>query len=490
MVELQILRRLARGLPSAKVLCVGDIMLDRFIHGAVERISPEGPIPVLLVKHEVEMLGGVGNVAANLSALGAKAGLYSVVGSDDAGRRIETLLESLEGCRPLLLIDPNRPSTVKTRCVSQRQQMLRIDREVSTPLNEEQIDELVTRMRANFAHYDVLLISDYKKGVLAQRVISELIVHAKQQGLAVLADPKGTDYSLYIGATVITPNRAELAAATGLPTVTDAQVETACGALIEKFGFESVLATRSEDGMSLVTRDGASEHIKPMAREVFDVAGAGDTVIAIMAAALATGATLFECASLANLAAGIVVGKFGTATTSVDELLSELRDTESKRFEDKIVDLDSAMRILEDWRRAKLSIGFTNGCFDLLHPGHVTILATAKAQCDRLIVGLNSDASIARLKGAGRPLQGELARATVLASLASTDLIVPFEEDTPLMLLERLRPDLLLKGADYKIDEVVGAELVRSYGGNVKLLDLVPGHSTTSLVRKMQQSGH
>lgn len=482
------LRTLARRLAGARVLCVGDIMLDRFLHGSVDRISPEAPIPVLLVREEKDMLGGVGNVAANLSALGAAPAVFSVVGADDAGRRVENLLEMLDACSPRLLADTSRPTTVKTRCVGQHQQMLRIDREVTTALRKEDGEELALRVRAALPGHSVVLISDYRKGVLTHQVLPDVIAQARRHGVPVLVDPKGTDYAPYVGATLITPNRSELAAATGMPVRTDEEVEAACRNLLARYGFEAVLATRSEDGMTLVPATGEVTHIKAKAREVFDVAGAGDTVIATLAAALAAGASLPVAAELANVAAGIVVGKAGTATTTAEELLHELREAETRGFDHKVEDLAGAQQVVAGWKRQGLKVGFTNGCFDLLHPGHVSLLAAARGACDRLVVGLNTDASVRRLKGSERPVQGEAARATVLASLASTDLVVPFEEDTPLRLIEALRPDILMKGADYTVEQVVGHELVHAYGGEVRLLDLVPGHSTSNIVRKLRQT--
>lgn len=480
------LRRLVGALAGVRITCVGDLMLDRFVHGTVERISPEAPIPVLRVSHETEMPGGVGNVAANLAALGAVIDVHAVVGDDAAGRHVTELLTRQPGCRPRLLVDPARPTTLKTRCVAHHQQMLRIDHESSAPLSPTMALALMQAAASSLPTAQVLLISDYRKGVVARDGIAGLMQQAQARGIAVLVDPKGRDYALYRGATLVTPNRGELAQATGMRVDDDTAVAAACQSLLAAHDFGAVLATRSEEGMTLVTASGEVTHVRATAREVFDVAGAGDTVIATLAAAIAAGAPLALAARLANIAAGIVVGKAGTATPSIDELQEQLRDDEVRAFEHRVADASRAARQVAEWRARGLRVGFTNGCFDLLHPGHVALLAAARAACDRLVVGLNSDASVARLKGPGRPVQGELARATVLASLAGPDLVVIFDEDTPLELIAALRPDVLMKGADYRLDQVVGRELVERWGGEVRLLDLVPGHSTTRLVERLK----
>jgi D-beta-D-heptose 7-phosphate kinase/D-beta-D-heptose 1-phosphate adenosyltransferase len=480
------LRELVHRLAGVTVVCVGDLMLDRFVHGTVERISPEAPIPVLRISHEVEMPGGVGNVAANLVALGARVRLHAVTGDDSDGRCVTGLISNLAECEASLLTDPARPTTVKTRCVGQHQQMLRIDRESSEPLTSALAAELALAVTQSLQKGQVLLISDYRKGVVTTELVAALLSAAEARGIPVLVDPKGRDYGTYRGAALVTPNRGELAQASGLPVHDDAAVATACRALLAAHGFDAVLATRSEEGMTLVTAGGEITHIRASAREVFDVAGAGDTVLATLAACVAAGAPLGLAARLANRAAGIVVAKAGTATPSREELLEQLRDDEVRVFENRIADGARAQRLVADWQARGLRVGFTNGCFDLLHPGHVALLASARSHCDRLVIGLNSDASVNRLKGPGRPVQGELARATVLASLTSPDLVVVFEEDTPRELIARLRPDVLMKGADYSLDQVVGRDLVEAWGGEVKLLELVPGHSTTRLVERLQ----
>ena len=480
-------------LSRARVVVVGDAMLDRFLYGAVERISPEAPIPVLRIEREVAMLGGAGNVLRNLAALGVAAELIAVVGDDAAGREVAALAaaEAGEGCR--LLIQTDRPTTIKERHIAGGQQLLRTDRESTVPMDPATAKTLVAAAHAALTDPAVgaLILSDYGKGVLSPEVIGALIAAARAANRPVVVDPKGRDFAIYRGATVITPNRRELHLATGLPTDDDAQVVAAGRAVADQAGIAHVLATRSEKGMTLVSAVGVSadggavHHFPAAAREVFDVSGAGDTVAAVLAAALAAGCDVVRAAHLANIAAGIVVGKLGTAVAYPGEILRAHHATDLLAAEAKVADAAGMLDQAARWRRAGLTVGFTNGCFDLLHPGHVSLLRQARAACDRLVVGLNSDASTRRLKGDDRPVQAEAARAAVLASLADTDLVVIFGEDTPLKLIEALVPDVLVKGADYTAEQVVGAEVVRRAGGRVLLAKLVPGQSTTGTIAKL-----
>ena len=469
-------------LSGAQVLCIGDVMLDRYVHGAVERVSPEAPIPVLRVKREQAMLGGAGNVVRNLAALGAQARFVGAIGDDAAGAEVMSQLAEQQGAEPSLVIAPSRRTTIKERFLAGNQQLLRADREADTPLPQE-------AERALLAHIGklegVLVLSDYGKGVLSPAVIKGAIAAAK--GHPIVVDPKGEDFTRYRGATVVTPNRKELGAATSMPVGSNAEVEAAARRVIETCGIANVLVTLSEQGMLLVpgAKDAKVVHLPAAAREVFDVSGAGDTVVAVLAAALAGGGELSEAAQLANVAAGIVVGKIGTAVVYPDEILHQLHAEELKGGEAKVLGRAAAVDRIAGWRRKGQKIGFTNGCFDLLHPGHVALLAQSRAACDRLVVGLNNDESVRRLKGAGRPVQPEAARAVVLASLQSVDLVVVFGEDTPIELIKAVKPDVLVKGADYTVDTVVGAEVVKSYGGRVLLADILPGHSTSATIKKL-----
>jgi D-beta-D-heptose 7-phosphate kinase/D-beta-D-heptose 1-phosphate adenosyltransferase len=472
-------------LSQARVLCVGDVMLDRFVYGAVNRISPEAPIPVLKVDHEAAMLGGAGNVVRNMAALGAQSSFVSVIGVDAAGTEIEQLLGAMENVEASLLSVRGRSTTIKTRYIAAGQQLLRADRESDDGLQQGARDQLLTRALAALDGCRVLALSDYGKGVLGDGIAPALIAAARKRGCAVVIDPKGSDYSHYRGASLVTPNARELAQASGLPATNDAEIVAAARKLIEACGIDSVLATRSGEGMSLIERGGRVAHVRAQAREVFDVAGAGDTVVASMAVALAAGIDLETAAELANLAAGIVVGKIGTAVASIEELHAAIEQQSLATPTLKVMTAEQAMARASRWRDQGLSVGFTNGCFDLLHPGHVSLLRQARAACDRLVVGLNSDASVKRLKGSARPVQNQAARAAVLASLADVDALVIFAQDTPEELIAAVRPQVLVKGADYTEDQVVGGALVKSYGGRVVLAELAPGHSTSGTIRRL-----
>ena len=489
MTALSALADLVDKLTDTPVLCVGDAMLDRFVYGSVDRVSPEAPIPVLFIERETAMLGGAGNVVRNLVALGAAPAFVAVVGDDAAGREVTRLVGEHGAIDPCIVVEPGRQTTIKTRFFASHQQLLRADRESRTGISGTIRDQLLSRAERLLAKAQVMVLSDYGKGVLAAPVADELIRRARALGKRVVVDPKGTDYSIYRGASIVTPNRKELHEATAMPVDSDDAVVAAARHLIDTCGIEAVLVTRSQDGMTLVDGEGTVHHLPAEAREVFDVSGAGDTVVATLAAAMASGASLLEGARLANVAAGIVVGKVGTAVAYAEEVIAALHHDDLTAGESKIVPVATAAEIVERWRRKGLKVGFTNGCFDLLHPGHVSLLAQSRGACDRLVVGLNSDASVQRLKGPTRPVQSEASRATVLSSLASVDLVVIFGEDTPLKLIEALKPDVLVKGADYTIDKVVGADLVQSWGGKVVLADLVNGQSTTNTIRKLNGNG-
>ncbi len=472
-------------LKNAKVACVGDLMLDWFIDGEVERISPEAPIPVLRIIEERAMLGGAGNVVRNAVALGATVSFASVIGYDQAGREVTALLEREIGRTPGLLVEPSRPSTIKSRYFAGAQQILRADKETQSPLGTKAQDDLLGRCVSVVDGADVLILSDYAKGVLTPTVIEVLIARAHKSGTPVVVDPKGADYSRYRGAHLICPNRRELHEATGLPTSTDEDIVAAARHLRDACRFEHVLVTRSQDGMTLLYGDEV-HHLPALAHAVFDVSGAGDTVAAALATALAVGESLPKAAELANIAASVVVGKVGTAVAHPSEIIRALEQP-ADAGSGKVLTADAAAERVRQWRRQGLRIGFTNGCFDLLHPGHVSLIEQARANCDRLVVGLNSDDSTRRLKGEGRPVQPEDSRSAVLASLGAVDMVVVFSDDTPLALIDTLRPDLLVKGKDYTVETVVGAEEVQSWGGEVMLADLVDGESTTNTISRIDR---
>lgn len=474
-------------LAGASVLVVGDLMLDRYVHGAVARISPEAPIPVLSVSGHSSALGGAGNVINNLSTLGVQSTLIALVGDDDAGREVRNLLDSVSGLTQRLHTCEARPTTVKTRFLAAGQQLLRADEEDVTPVPEKTADEVLEDIRDVIKGCGAVVLSDYGKGCLSDGIIRQIVDACALRDIPVLADPKGRDFGRYAGVDFITPNRAELSLATNLPTETDDEILAASRSVIERSGVNGVLATRSEHGMSLITSQ-AALHVPAQAKEVFDVVGAGDTVIAILAAGLASGTPLAASVALANLGGGVVVSKTGTATVDPAELLAASHGATRQESGHKVHTPASAQHLAQRWKQDGLKVGFTNGCFDLLHPGHIHLLQQSRAQCDRLVVGLNSDESVQRLKGPDRPVQNEMGRATVLASLESVDAVVVFGEDTPIDLIRTVRPNVLIKGSDYTKETVVGAQDVESWGGRVFLADLLDGHSTTNTVGKLKRA--
>jgi D-beta-D-heptose 7-phosphate kinase / D-beta-D-heptose 1-phosphate adenosyltransferase len=472
-----------RLLGHTSVLVVGDVMLDRYVYGQVERISPEAPVPILAVDRELAMPGGAGNVVRNLTALGVAVAFISVVGDDQAGSDLTGLIGGQPNVEPWLLVQGGRVTTLKTRYLSAGQQLLRADREETSPIQTRLAERMLRIARDAMAATSVTVLSDFQKGLLTGEVPAQLIAAARESGRPVIVDPKGPDYSRYAGADVIMPNRTDLAEATGMRVDTEAAVVAAATALRQRHGFGAVVVTRGNDGMTLLDASGAW-HFPAEAAEVFDIAGAGDTAAATLAAGLAARLDLPVAVRLANIAAGVVVGKIGTAVVRESDLLAAL-SPQGGAFR-KIVSRESAVEHVQRWHHKGWRVGFTNGCFDLLHPGHLRLLEEAREACDRLVVGLNSDASVRRLKGADRPVQPEAARAAVLASLASVDLVTVFDEDTPEALIEAVHPDLLVKGANYTLDQVLGAEQVRGWGGRVVLAELVPGHSTTATVERMR----
>jgi D-beta-D-heptose 7-phosphate kinase/D-beta-D-heptose 1-phosphate adenosyltransferase len=473
---------------NARVLVVGDSMLDAYVIGSVGRISPEAPVPVIKQAETRETAGGAANVAANIASLGGVCHLVTCLGSDSEGSRLAALLAEAAVTTRFIDVTP-RATTVKTRFATGQQQILRLDREDVGPINEVQEEEVAAAVAASLGDHSLLVISDYNKGMLTDRVLDKVISLARQKGIPVLVDPKRRNLSAYRGAAVLKPNRGELEAATGLPVRTDAEVERAALAAAAATG-AAILVTRSEAGMSLVQPDGSALHMPTHSQEVYDVTGAGDTVMAALALGVAAGRSLEEAMAFANLAGGIAVSKHGTALVLAEEIEAERSLIADRESVDRggLVTVEEAVRLRKIWRRQGLAVGFTNGCFDLLHPGHISLLRGAAQACDRLVVGLNGDASVRRLKGADRPVQTMTGRATVLGAIEDVDLVVAFDEDTPLGLIERLVPDVLIKGADYEVDQIVGAEAVKAAGGRVMTVALVPDQSTTKLLsRKRSQ---
>jgi D-beta-D-heptose 7-phosphate kinase/D-beta-D-heptose 1-phosphate adenosyltransferase len=480
-----VVEALRGGLDGRRVLVVGDVMLDRYLWGRVSRISPEAPVPVLHLERETDVAGGAANVARNLAGLGVQVALAGVTG-DDPARAVLLGLLAADGIDTAdLAVAADRGTVTKTRVIGNHQQMIRIDAERAEPLAPGDRERLVAAVTTRLPDIDALLLSDYAKGVLGPETCRALIAAARTSRVPVLVDPKGRDFTRYTGATLITPNRGELALATGTDPQDRDGLLAAGARLREGLGLELLALTLSEQGMVLFSADGARE-IPAVAREVFDVSGAGDTVIATFAAGLASGLDPLDTAHLANLAAGVVVGHVGTAPISRAELLSAICDEQALEQGAKVRDLAGTVEQVRRWRANGELVVFTNGCFDLLHVGHVTYLERARRYGHRLVVGLNTDASVRALKGPERPLIGEDDRARVLAALASVDAVVLFGEPTPIKLIEALRPDVLAKGADYREEDVVGAAEVKSWGGRVVLVPLVEDRSTSAIVRRVQ----
>lgn len=470
---------------GAHVVVIGDVMLDHYVEGSVTRVSDEAPVPILRVEQERYVAGGAANVAMNCVTLGGTATLIAVTGDDRAAGWLNDRLAGADGLTPRIVIDPARPTTLKTRYLSGQQQVVRVDREdtvVITPAIEAAIlDELHRSLESA----DVVVISDYAKGLLTDGLLPKIAALAAQVSVPVLVDPKRTDLSAYRGAAIITPNRRELVAATGIDCASDADATRAARRAMKLTGAQ-ILLTRSEMGMSYFAPGAEPVHSPAEAREVFDVSGAGDTVVATIALALAARLDMARAMRIANVAAGIAVGKHGTATVSRAELENALAGARAADEADSCIASDraEAARRVAAWRAAGLTVGFANGCFDLIHPGHIRLITQAATACDRLVVALNSDASVKRLKGPERPLQTEDARAQVMAAIKGVSLVTLFEEDTPLELISALRPTIIVKGSDYREDQVVGGDLVKGWGGRVVLVDLAEGHSTTRIAQQ------
>lgn len=464
-------KELVQSLKNGAVLVIGDVMLDKYIEGDITRISPEAPIPILDKQNERYTLGGAGNVAANLRSFNVTVGLIGIIGDDDSSTKITTLLEKIDVNSNLVSVR-NSHSTTKIRFTSKQHQVFRFDIDLKLSKDKEIIDYV----KANIDGYNVILLSDYGKGVISDITAREIIRLANKKGKKVFVDPKGRDYKKYNGAYLITPNRTELCEAVGFD-VRGSENQYA-QKLLDDIEIDNMLVTLGQDGMIIVGKE-LSKHYTSQAVEVFDVSGAGDTVISSIAAGISAGLSLDKSIEIANIAAGCVVGKFGTATITVDELIH--------RSNNKIVNLTEATDIVNSWKAENKTIGFTNGCFDLVHIGHVEVLRKSKEKCDKLVLGLNSDNSIKKIKGNDRPIIDENSRSVLLSEFQSVDLIVIFDEETPLNLIKQLKPDILIKGSNYKTDEIIGSDFVMSYGGDVVTVELIEGLSTTSIIKNIKE---
>lgn len=464
-------------------LVIGDVMLDRYLIGDVSRISPEAPVPVVLLKNQHDRAGGAANVAANLALLGIKTHIIGCVGNDGEGAILIDLIAKTGIDHSGIIHSNQRPTVAKTRILSGHQQMMRLDQENNAALSAEENSLLLSAIEQQLTMKPaVVILSDYAKGLLGTEVCRQIITQCNAQNIPVLVDPKGHDYSKYSNATALTPNKKEAAEACATSTQDPALIEKAA-ALKAKLDLQFFVVTRGDEGISLI--DDHAHLLPATAKQVFDVSGAGDTVIATLAAGLIHGLTPLESLQLSNVAAGVVVGKVGTVPITREDLIEALTSEQSSEQTHKVCDLSHLLQKVENWRKNKQKIVFTNGCFDLLHAGHVTYLEAAKKRGDKLILGLNTDRSVSALKGPTRPVVNENDRARVLAALESVDAVILFDEDTPLNLINAIRPDVIAKGSDYTADQVVGGKEVESWGGEIALIDLVAGRSTSNIIKKM-----
>jgi len=462
------------------ILVVGDLMIDHYLWGSCERISPEAPVQVVDIQKETTVLGGAGNVVNNLKALGANVSVSSVMGDDENGKELITMLHTIDVNTQNLIIEPKRKTSKKSRVIAVSQQILRYDKESKNSISQESMQKILTSLASTIAKYDAVILSDYGKGVLTQELSQGIIRLAKKHNVKVLVDPKGKDFAKYRGAYLLTPNKKEAILATGIDIKDEESLKRALIALKNECDLDVSLITLSEDGIATYEKE--VKIFPTVAKEVFDVTGAGDTVIASIAFALSVGKSLEETAAFANLAAGVVVGKIGSATVTIDEIEdyeASLHKSTSDAHIKSFVEID---KIVQRYKKNGKKIVFTNGCFDILHVGHVKYLQIAKGFGDVLIVGLNSDASVSRLKGPSRPINQAQDRAYLLAALEAVDFVVPFEADTPYELIKMIKPDILVKGGDYEGKDVVGTE----FASELKLVDFVDGKSTTKTIEKIQ----
>ena len=478
-----VLNLLEGGFSHLKALVVGDIMLDRYIHGEVDRISPEAPVPVIRHAQRYERAGGAANVAMNLAGLGCQTFLAGFWGGDPEQAELASIVQGA-GIDTVGVVSSSLPTISKTRIVGRNQQLLRLDIESRDKHPAIEAQRLLERATELAGKVHVVILSDYAKGALSDALCESVIRAARAIGTPVLADPKTPNFSKYTGATTVCPNLGELSMATGVPAHESEAILAAGQALVAKHDLQFLTVTMSEKGISVLRPD-CTFHSPARAREVFDVSGAGDTVIATLAASLAGGLQIETAVELANLAAGVVVGKVGTVPIAQYELIALLTPSSGLNAGEKILDLERIRKRVGEWRASGETIVFTNGCFDLLHVGHISLLEDCRRFGSKLVLGLNSDASISRLKGPTRPIVGERERARVMAALAAVDAVILFEEDTPMELIRTIRPNVLVKGGDYTVETVVGHEEVTASGGRVEIVSTVEGFSTTNIVKKL-----
>lgn len=473
------------GQTQQHALVIGDVMLDRYLIGEVSRISPEAPVPVVLLKSQNERAGGAANVAANLAELGIKTHLIGCIGQDNEGRTLIGAMQTLGVETNGVLESGTRPTIAKTRILGGHQQMMRLDQEQTHDFNAQELSSLKEAWQQALTKQPaIVVLSDYAKGVVHTDFCQQIIKDCQKANIPVLVDPKGKDYTKYTGATALTPNKKEAAEACVTQTDDPTLIQKA-QTLKDKINVDFFALTRGEEGISLL--DDARHDLAATAKQVYDVSGAGDTVISTLAAGMMHGLTPLDSLHLANTAAAVVVGKVGTVPINQHALIEALTDNQTQVQAHKICDLPALLNKVAQWRKSDEKIVFTNGCFDLLHAGHVTYLEAAKQRGDRLILGLNTDRSVSALKGPERPVVHEKDRARVLAALESVDAVILFDEDTPLGLINQIKPTIIAKGSDYTADQVVGGKEVESWGGEIALIDLVAGRSTTNIIKKMNR---
>lgn len=472
-----------------RIIVIGDIMLDRFITGSVSRISPEAPVPVLKAKDERISIGGAGNVAVNLIGLGASVKIFGVLGNDDNGKKLSELLRQTEIDSNDLITDPERITTTKTRIISRNQQIVRIDHEQINPISDITRKKIVRSYINSIDKFrpDGIIISDYAKGMMTGEVCKEIIRHTRVKKIFVAVDPKGKDFAKYNGASVITPNQTEAEEVCGFSFVGEATIKKAMKKLIKITGIDNIIITRGKEGISYCVRGENTKTIHSNAREIFDVTGAGDTVVSVLTLSYLSSESWEDSVRIANAAAGIVVGRVGTVSLTQRDLLNAFVNDRNLKLQ-KIVSRKSLYELLLQLRKEKKKITFTNGCFDLFHKGHLHLLNEAKNFGDILIVGVNDDDSVRRIKGEERPYIPALDRARMIAELECVNFVVVFPEDTPLELIKMIRPDMLIKGSDYKHEKVIGSEFVESYGGEVRFIEQLKGISTSTLLSKIRNS--
>lgn len=477
------LTKIINGIKKIKVLVVGDIMLDKYISGSVERVSPEAPIPIININKTEFRIGGSGNVLKNLNSLNVKTSFISIIGKDDAGKILKKNIEKLNNIEYALLIDKNRKTSVKTRYIAEGQQLFRTDEETVDILNKNFKDRIFQYFKLFTKQSDIIIFSDYGKGIFLDNFCQKLITHAKKVKKQIIIDPKGNNFEKYKGAFFITPNSKEVYKATNINPTNNTLAENAGKKIINSNWANNVLITRGSDGLSII-QNNTVHHIKANSEEVFDVTGAGDTVIALFSAAVAAGNNYIDSAYFANLGASLVVKKLGTSSINSEEFIKLF----NSKNQSKILNKFNLKTTIAKWKNNNQKIGFTNGCFDLLHSGHIDMFLKAAETCDRLIVALNTDSSIKRLKGETRPILNFKARKKIISSLEMVDAVIGFEEDTPIKLIKSIKPDILYKGADYKINDIVGANFIKKYGGKTERIKLTKNQSTTKLISMLNKN--